>query len=411
MKKIIENYKGLPKEVWFFALMTVINRMGAMVVPFLSKYLYEDLHFSYAQIGTIMLCFGLGSLFGTYLGGMLSKFISTHKIMVFSMFFSGLLLLGIQYCKDFYLICIVLFIFNAIADMFRPATTATLKDYVPKADRVRSFALLRTASNFGFLVSPVIAGVVITSVGYYLLFYIDGISSLTAILIFVLTVKEKKKIYKLKLYKYKEEKYAFFKDKLLLIHCLITILTGFVFFQVFTILPLYYTDVLKLDTSFNSVILVFYGLLLFLFEISIVAYIKRKGIETLKTISYGLLFMAIGYLLLFFIPNHYFVFIAVGFISFGVMFSFPFTADFVLDRAFKKQEGKFLSYFQMSYAIASTISVKIGMFIIDEFGYQLNFFINMVVALIGFATSYLLIKMVNKEKIEKREEIVKSIFK
>ena len=38
-EKIIQPYKGLSKEVWILALTTLINRAGAMVVPFLALYL------------------------------------------------------------------------------------------------------------------------------------------------------------------------------------------------------------------------------------------------------------------------------------------------------------------------------------------------------------------------------------
>ena len=37
--KILEPYRGLSREVWFMALTTLINRTGAMVIPFMSLYL------------------------------------------------------------------------------------------------------------------------------------------------------------------------------------------------------------------------------------------------------------------------------------------------------------------------------------------------------------------------------------
>ena len=45
MKTLFNNYlntfKGLSKEVWWLALITLINRAGTMVIPFLSLYLYN----------------------------------------------------------------------------------------------------------------------------------------------------------------------------------------------------------------------------------------------------------------------------------------------------------------------------------------------------------------------------------
>ena len=72
LQKYFNNFKGFSREIWILALITFINRAGTMVLPFLSKYLKEDLHFSYSQVGWIMVSFGLGSMLGSWLGGKLS---------------------------------------------------------------------------------------------------------------------------------------------------------------------------------------------------------------------------------------------------------------------------------------------------------------------------------------------------
>ena len=47
----VGSFHGLRKEVWWLALVTLINRAGAMVVPFLSLYLKEDRGFDLSQVG------------------------------------------------------------------------------------------------------------------------------------------------------------------------------------------------------------------------------------------------------------------------------------------------------------------------------------------------------------------------
>ncbi|WP_431241771.1 MFS transporter [Flavobacterium sp. P21] len=85
-KKYIENYSGFPKEIWILTLITFINRTGTMVIPFLSKYMKENLHFEYNQIGWVMVCFGVGSFIGTWLSGVLSDRIGFYKVMIGSLF-------------------------------------------------------------------------------------------------------------------------------------------------------------------------------------------------------------------------------------------------------------------------------------------------------------------------------------
>ena len=95
MKKLYFNYlatfKGLSKEVWWLALITLINRAGTMVIPFLSLYLTESLEFTLSNVGWIMSAFGLGSVVGSWLGGKLTDKIGYYKVMASSLFLSGIL--------------------------------------------------------------------------------------------------------------------------------------------------------------------------------------------------------------------------------------------------------------------------------------------------------------------------------
>ena len=94
LRRYFSNFKGFSREIWILTLITFINRAGTMVLPFLSKYLKEDLHFSYSQVGWIMVCFGTGSMVGSWLGGKLSDKIGFYRIMIFSLFNPGTLISG-----------------------------------------------------------------------------------------------------------------------------------------------------------------------------------------------------------------------------------------------------------------------------------------------------------------------------
>ncbi len=81
----LANFKGFSREIWVLTLITFINRAGTMVLPFLSKYLKEDLHFDYNQLGWILFFYGLGSMLGSWLGGKLSDKIGFYKINLFKL--------------------------------------------------------------------------------------------------------------------------------------------------------------------------------------------------------------------------------------------------------------------------------------------------------------------------------------
>lgn len=145
-----------------------------MVVPFLSKYMKDDLHFTYSQIGWIMVCFGLGSIIGTWLSGKLIDKIGFYKIMMFSLFASGIIFFALQQITTFERLCVGILILTSIADMFRPAMLVSLNNYTRKENRTRALTLVRAAVNLGFLFGPALGGLLIMKKGYEYLFYADG---------------------------------------------------------------------------------------------------------------------------------------------------------------------------------------------------------------------------------------------
>ena len=193
IQRYFNNFKGFSKEIWVLTLMTFINRAGTMVLPFLSKYLKEDLHFSYSQVGWVMFFFGIGSMGGSWLGGKLSDKIGFYKIMIFSLFTSGIAFFVLQYITSFVGLCIGMFGIMIIADMFRPAMFVSLGAYAKKEDRTRALTLVRLAINLGFAAGPAMGGLIIMKMGYRGLFWVDGATCILAITIFGLLVKEKKK--------------------------------------------------------------------------------------------------------------------------------------------------------------------------------------------------------------------------
>ena len=94
-KLFIDPYKGLSKEIWILTLVTLINRAGAMVIPFLSLYLTKSLGFTHTEVSLIMMFFGIGSLFGSWVGGKLTDKIGYYKVMYLSLFISGFLFFGL----------------------------------------------------------------------------------------------------------------------------------------------------------------------------------------------------------------------------------------------------------------------------------------------------------------------------
>jgi predicted MFS family arabinose efflux permease len=132
-------------------------------------------------------------MLGSWLGGKLSDKIGFYKIMVFSLFTSGVLFFGLQFITSFWGLCVAMFIIMSIADMFRPAMFVSLGVYAKPENRTRALTLVRLAVNLGFAAGPALGGLIIMGIGYKGLFWVDGATCIVSILTFALLVKEKKK--------------------------------------------------------------------------------------------------------------------------------------------------------------------------------------------------------------------------
>jgi len=396
--KYIDNFRGFSREIWILTLITFINRAGTMVLPFLSKYLKEDLNFSYSQVGWIMVSFGCGSILGSWLGGKLSDKIGFYKIMIFSLLTSGFAFFGLQFVTSFEGLLLAMFLIMTVADMFRPAMFVSLGAYAKPENRTRALTLVRLAINLGFAAGPALGGLLIMSVGYKGLFWVDGASCIIAILIFWIKVKEKKKS-KLIDTEHPEEvlRLSVFKDRPFWIFLTGTLITGILFFQLFTTIPLYHKEQFNLSEFQTGLLLTLNGVLVFFLEMPIVSYIERHKINKLKVITYGCLAMAISiYLLLI---NHWagILIIMMIFMTFAEMFAFPFSNSFAMSRAPKGHEGRYMAIFTMSYSLAHILSAKTGMEVIDIFSYQANWFFMGTLGVIGVILFYWTIKLVDKE--------------
>jgi predicted MFS family arabinose efflux permease len=397
IKKYFDNFKGFPKEIWILTLITFINRAGTMVIPFLSKYMKENLQFTYSQIGWVMVFFGIGSIIGTWLSGKLSDKIGFYKVMVFSLFASGIVFILLQYATSFEELCIGILILTSVADMFRPAMLVCLKSFTAKEDRARAYSLTRSAINLGFLFGPVLGGLIIMQMGYEYIFYIDGATCILAIIVFVLFVKEIKLPVKVKDNKSKV-KVSVMKDRPFMLHWIICLITGILFFQIFTTLPLYHKERFNMTEFDSGLLLSLNGLLILLFEIPIVNYVSRNKINNYKVISLGLLFMASSFLFLLLPFEAVLLIPMMFFMTCGVMLTFPFANSFAMDRS-HRQEGKYMAAFTMSYSFAHILSGKTGMEIIQNSGYESNWLFMTGLGVVGTLLVFRLSKMVEKEEL------------
>jgi len=398
----VDSFKGLSKEVWWLSLITLVNRAGTMVIPFLSLYLTQSLGFTLENVGSIMTSFGLGSLVGTWLGGKLTDRIGYYKVMMISLFLTGILFIGVQFLKDFWSICMGVFILMVIADAFRPAVFVALSAYSKPVNKTRSVTLIRLAINLGFSAGPALGGIIISSLDYGGLFWVDGISCILAgsLLVLVLHPKKTKVLDNVH---HKSPKSAYTDSKYLLFIAAM-VLFGFAFVQYFSTVPVYYNAVHELSEFQIGLLLALNGFFIFVFEMPLIKYMETRSWSKISSIILGLFLTAFSFLLLNLGSWAGILVVGMLLMTIGEMIAFPFSNAFAMDRARRGNQGEYLALYSMAFSIAHIFGHNSGMRSVAKFGYEITWYGITVVCFLGILLLLILKNTLNKNKITSYEK-------
>ena len=395
----VESFKGLSKEIWYLSLVSLVNRAGTMVIPFLSLYLTNDLNYSEAQVKWVLVSFGIGSVLGSWIGGKLTDKFGFYKVMVVSLFITGISFILLQYITSFLWLCIGILITITIADAFRPAVFVSIKAFSKPKNQTRSIGLLRLAINAGMGIGPTLAGLLIILDGYATLFWVDGLTCITAILLFVKLVKNPMRKVKEGQEKNESKKPStVYKDFTFLIFCLVCFLFGMAFFQLIGIFQLYYNQIFTLNEFEISLILFLNIAIIVIFEMPMLNFLEKKTIAVTKYTVFACFLLALSFLVLY--ENYWIgiLFINMILMTFSEMLGFPYTNKFALNRAKEGQEGSYMALYTISFALAHIFCPLISMTIIEDFGYQLNWLFCTGYGLLGMALMFWVHRRVNLGK-------------
>lgn len=83
-------YGGLSSGTWWLSLVMLVNRMGTMVIPFMTIYLTQKFGVSIAMAGFVMTVFGLGAITGALIGGKLVDTIGYFYVQLMALIGGGI---------------------------------------------------------------------------------------------------------------------------------------------------------------------------------------------------------------------------------------------------------------------------------------------------------------------------------
>lgn len=362
-------YGGIPRKVWLLATVLLINRAGAMVIPFLTLYLTTQLHFSLEQAGIVMTVYGVGSILGALVGGKLSDSIGFHPVQFWSLVLHGLMFVVLGQMHTFVQFAGAVFVLGLVGDAFRPANFAAVAHYSDAGSRLRSYSLLRLASNLGWAVGPAVGGM-LAYVSYELLFFADATSCLVAALLLKLFLRPGKTAESI-VHKAPETGNATsaYRDKLYLFFILLVTFNAVCLFQMFNIVPVYLKTVVHMPENLIGLAISFNGVIIALVEMILVFKLENRRANEYY-ICIGAVFMGLAYIVFnFFPPVAAVAFIHIILFSIAEMLTLPFMNNIWIHRAQAHNRGQYAALYTVAFSAATILAPTLGAFGVENFGY------------------------------------------
>jgi predicted MFS family arabinose efflux permease len=377
-----DSFSGLSREVWLLSTVMLINRAGAMVLPFLSVYLTQQLGFSLVQAGWVLSVFGAGSVLGSYIGGQLTDRVGFYQTQFWSLFLSGFCLISLWYMQSFYAICAAVFVTSAIADAFRPAGFAAIAAYSHDENRTRAIALLRLAINLGWAIGPAMGGLLAARFGYGWLFWIDGLTCIGAALFYRLALPPKQTTTETETEDINLSSKAY-RDRKYLLFLLFVLVNALVFMQFFSTLPVYFKQEMGLHEGQIGQLMALNGLLIAIVEMPLI-FIVEKRYKIRHLIGLGTFLIGVAFF-------QFYVFgpligAAIGcmlLLTVGEMLSLPFISTQALRFTNTRNRGQYMALFTITYSVSHILAPNIGFQLADRLGFSNMWFILALLALLG----------------------------
>ena len=410
MKKLytnyINNFRGLTPEIWLLSLVTFINRAGAMVIPFLSLYLVNAKGFTLPQVGWIMTSFGVGSLVGTWIGGRLTDSIGFYKVIVSSLFLGGVGFVFLQFVDSFYGFCLGIFTLILVADAYRPAIFVACEVYSKPGNVTRSITLIRLAINLGFSIGPLIGGIIIATINYTSLFWIDGLTCIIASIGLFILLKPKKSEENETEKVVKKEGVPPYLNGLFILFFIIMVANSICFVQYFSVMPLYYEKAHFLSEDLIGWLFFINGALIVIFEMPLITWLERRKMSKTMATFWGVFFLAISFIVLNISSWSGLLLIGMVLMTLGEMIGSPFSNALALEMAPKGRKGSYMGLYSMSFSISHIIGHNAGMNLVDGLGFNSTWYYMFAFLAIICLATWWLHKLMRKSRFNIPDKVV-----
>jgi MFS family permease len=344
----------LPAPVRLLITGTLINKVGTFIVPFLTIVLLKEFRLSETEAAELLFAYGAGSIVSILTGGWLTDHLGRRVTLMISLFGSGFLAFGMGFAPSARVFVPLLVLLGFVADLYRPAASAIIGDLLPSDQRATGFAALRMAVNLGFAVGMAMGGL-LADWNWRWLFFGDGLTTLLYGFVVYLRIPETRP----------EETKAPraspgspsenpLLDRVYLQMVSVAFIFSLIFFSHISVMPLTITISAGYPAVVYGLLIGVNGLLIALFEISMVERLRR--FRRLRTAALGYLLVSFGFAAVGLVMHWGFFLGAVLLWTAGEILASPQQMSFIADWAPPRARGRYLSLYQATWSLAFAVN-------------------------------------------------------
>jgi len=363
--KIFNPYKGLPKEIYILALGRMINAAGSYIFPLLTLILTIKIGVNKTNAGYIISAAGILFMVSGVIGGKLTDCFGRKKIIIiFNALGATCYLIAAGLGTSIYLVPMVI-LAGFLMGIAGPASGGLIADITTPKNRDGAYSLFYMALNVGFTISPIIGGHLLENY-LWLLFLVDGVTSLIAVLLIFIFIPES--IHKVKEKLGEDRKYeehmegsifkVLLKRPIIIFFALVMFGYNFVYSQLSFLYPIHISKIVPSNgaglygmlISFNAVIV-----------ITMTPIITKliSGKKAIGRIFLGGMLYTVGFGMLGFISSIPFVYTSVIIITLGEIVITISAAPFIVNHTPASHRGRMDAVLPIIMGLGFTIGPAI----------------------------------------------------
>lgn len=380
---MLAKYLILPRTVYILCLGTLVNRAGTFVIPFLTIYLQDALHWDKVSATRASGLYGVGALAAMVVGGQLADRYGRKIMMVCALGGAAASLTAFSMVSSTPTVLSLLLVFAFVGEMYRPAASAMIADVTPMAQRPQAFALMYVAVNLGFAIATPTGGL-ISAHSFQWLFWLDAATSAVYAVIIFVAIRETLHLARGVAANASPESVAapremahdrtdgliaavrmILSDRVFVLYWFGTFFLCLLYMQAMTVLPLHLRQQGLLTRDYGVIIGV-NGMLIVILQLPVTAVVTRfprRAMVPLSSIVVGC-----GFAFTALAEYRWQHAAAVAIWTCGELMNAPLMSAIIGDLAPPRLRARYLGAFSMCFSLAMVVSPPLGGWVLETWG-------------------------------------------